>query len=224
MFVMLHCKYVLLVVTCDTSGNAKSHISKYKSNYLKFCLPPYFSWSLWSVTFDNSKEELMLKVDSQFEWRKKHYIHMTWYILEVLLKLWWVGEIDLRHDAGGSRIQNKILQVDYVIRWVFFLFVTVSGGGISSYAGQHGAAGKSLEACLDQAVSDIPKERHHVTPVYLGATAGMRLLQWVSVCLSVCVTRLLLSVCVLFSVDFALLSTSLHLYGIINHFTTIYIL
>ncbi|CAK6965097.1 ectonucleoside triphosphate diphosphohydrolase 2 [Scomber scombrus] len=50
------------------------------------------------------------------------------------------------------------------------------GGGISSYAGQHGAAGKSLEACLDQAVSDIPKERHQVTPVYLGATAGMRLL------------------------------------------------
>ncbi|KAM7369286.1 hypothetical protein PAMP_013566 [Pampus punctatissimus] len=53
----------------------------------------------------------------------------------------------------------------------------VQGGGISSYAGQQGAAGKSLEACLDQAVSDIPKERHQVTPVYLGATAGMRLLQ-----------------------------------------------
>lgn len=49
-------------------------------------------------------------------------------------------------------------------------------GGISSYAGQQGAAGKSLEACLDQAVSDIPKERHQATPVYLGATAGMRLL------------------------------------------------
>ncbi|XP_067430471.1 ectonucleoside triphosphate diphosphohydrolase 2 [Thunnus thynnus] len=53
----------------------------------------------------------------------------------------------------------------------------VQGGGISSYAGQQGAAGKSLEACLDQAMSDIPKERHQVTPVYLGATAGMRLLQ-----------------------------------------------
>ncbi|XP_071322110.1 ectonucleoside triphosphate diphosphohydrolase 2 [Trachinotus anak] len=52
----------------------------------------------------------------------------------------------------------------------------VKGGGISSYAGQRGAAGQSLEACLDQAVKDIPKEKHHVTPVYLGATAGMRLL------------------------------------------------
>ncbi|XP_020491695.2 ectonucleoside triphosphate diphosphohydrolase 2 [Labrus bergylta] len=52
----------------------------------------------------------------------------------------------------------------------------VKGGGISSYAGQQGAAGQSLEVCLDQAVKDIPKERHKLTPVYLGATAGMRLL------------------------------------------------
>ncbi|KAG7279271.1 hypothetical protein CRUP_033207 [Coryphaenoides rupestris] len=52
----------------------------------------------------------------------------------------------------------------------------VKGGGISSYAGQPGAAGRSLEACLDQAVTDIPKARHHLTPIYLGATAGMRLL------------------------------------------------
>ncbi|XP_049594253.1 ectonucleoside triphosphate diphosphohydrolase 2 [Syngnathus scovelli] len=50
------------------------------------------------------------------------------------------------------------------------------GGGISSYAGQHGAAGQSLEVCLDQAVHDVPAHRHKVTPVYLGATAGMRLL------------------------------------------------
>lgn len=52
----------------------------------------------------------------------------------------------------------------------------VEGGGISSYAGQQGAAGQSLEACLEQAVKDIPKDRHQLTPVYLGATAGMRLL------------------------------------------------
>ncbi|XP_061887684.1 ectonucleoside triphosphate diphosphohydrolase 2 [Entelurus aequoreus] len=50
------------------------------------------------------------------------------------------------------------------------------GGGISSYAGQQGAVGRSLEACLDQAVQDVPAHRHTVTPVYLGATAGMRLL------------------------------------------------
>lgn len=53
----------------------------------------------------------------------------------------------------------------------------VDGEGISSYAGQRGAAGRSLEACLDQALREIPKQRHHLTPVYLGATAGMRLLQ-----------------------------------------------
>ncbi|XP_008322859.1 ectonucleoside triphosphate diphosphohydrolase 2 [Cynoglossus semilaevis] len=53
----------------------------------------------------------------------------------------------------------------------------VKGGGISSYVDQPGAAGRSLEMCLDQALKEIPKERHHVTPVFLGATAGMRLLQ-----------------------------------------------
>ncbi|KAM9322901.1 ectonucleoside triphosphate diphosphohydrolase 2-like [Pholidichthys leucotaenia] len=50
------------------------------------------------------------------------------------------------------------------------------GGGIASYLGQPGAAGRSLEACLDQAVKDIPTDKHQITPVYLGATAGMRLL------------------------------------------------
>ncbi|XP_041706902.2 ectonucleoside triphosphate diphosphohydrolase 2 [Coregonus clupeaformis] len=50
------------------------------------------------------------------------------------------------------------------------------GGGISSYAGRQGEAGRSLKSCLDQAMLDIPRDRHHLTPVYLGATAGMRLL------------------------------------------------
>ncbi|XP_027882218.1 ectonucleoside triphosphate diphosphohydrolase 2-like [Xiphophorus couchianus] len=53
---------------------------------------------------------------------------------------------------------------------------SVDGGGISSYAGQVGAAGRSLRACLNRAVEEIPKEKHPNTPVYLGATAGMRLL------------------------------------------------
>ncbi|KAJ8413857.1 hypothetical protein AAFF_G00064550 [Aldrovandia affinis] len=52
----------------------------------------------------------------------------------------------------------------------------VEGGGISSYAEKQGGAGRSLEACLNQATGDIPKSRHQLTPVYLGATAGMRLL------------------------------------------------
>ncbi|KAJ7994011.1 hypothetical protein DPEC_G00261520 [Dallia pectoralis] len=52
----------------------------------------------------------------------------------------------------------------------------VKGEGISSYAGQKGGAGQSLEPCLKQALKEIPNTRHHLTPLYLGATAGMRLL------------------------------------------------
>lgn len=51
------------------------------------------------------------------------------------------------------------------------------GGGISSYADNPSSAGQSLVACLDQALRDVPKERHVGTPLYLGATAGMRLLK-----------------------------------------------
>ncbi|XP_068167123.1 ectonucleoside triphosphate diphosphohydrolase 2-like [Antennarius striatus] len=56
----------------------------------------------------------------------------------------------------------------------------VEGGGISSYAGVHGGAARSLEACLKHAVKIIPKVRHAQTPLYLGATAGMRLLNLVN--------------------------------------------
>ncbi|KAG8141926.1 hypothetical protein E2320_006581 [Naja naja] len=52
----------------------------------------------------------------------------------------------------------------------------VKGGGISSYSANPPAAGQSLVACLDQALKDVPKARHGITPLYLGATAGMRLL------------------------------------------------
>ncbi|XP_040011233.1 ectonucleoside triphosphate diphosphohydrolase 2-like [Xiphias gladius] len=54
------------------------------------------------------------------------------------------------------------------------------GRGISSYIGVHGGAAESLKACLEQAVKDIPKSRHYQTPLYLGATAGMRLLKIVN--------------------------------------------
>uniref|UniRef100_A0A8C9P6K0 Ectonucleoside triphosphate diphosphohydrolase 2 n=1 Tax=Spermophilus dauricus TaxID=99837 RepID=A0A8C9P6K0_SPEDA len=52
----------------------------------------------------------------------------------------------------------------------------VQGGGISSYADNPSGAGQSLVECLEQALRDVPKERHAGTPLYLGATAGMRLL------------------------------------------------
>ncbi|MBV99015.1 Ectonucleoside triphosphate diphosphohydrolase 2, partial [Eschrichtius robustus] len=56
----------------------------------------------------------------------------------------------------------------------------VHGGGISSYADSPSGAGQSLVECLNQALRDVPKERHAGTPLYLGATAGMRLLHLTS--------------------------------------------
>ncbi|XP_034520752.1 ectonucleoside triphosphate diphosphohydrolase 2 isoform X2 [Ailuropoda melanoleuca] len=56
----------------------------------------------------------------------------------------------------------------------------VRGGGISSYADNPSRAGQSLVECLDQALQAVPKERHVGTPLYLGATAGMRLLNLTS--------------------------------------------
>ncbi|XP_062927533.1 ectonucleoside triphosphate diphosphohydrolase 1 [Mobula hypostoma] len=53
----------------------------------------------------------------------------------------------------------------------------VKGPGISSYWRNVEQAGPSLRACLDKAKQSIPKEQHGETPVYLGATAGMRLLR-----------------------------------------------
>ncbi|KAF6124122.1 ectonucleoside triphosphate diphosphohydrolase 2 [Phyllostomus discolor] len=48
--------------------------------------------------------------------------------------------------------------------------------GISSYADNPAGAGQSLVKCLEQAAQEVPEERHAGTPLYLGATAGMRLL------------------------------------------------
>lgn len=53
----------------------------------------------------------------------------------------------------------------------------LAGDGISKYSTNPPAAGESLIACLDQALEDVPKARHAITPLYLGATAGMRLLK-----------------------------------------------
>ncbi|XP_027705268.1 ectonucleoside triphosphate diphosphohydrolase 8-like isoform X1 [Vombatus ursinus] len=52
----------------------------------------------------------------------------------------------------------------------------VQGDGISSYARNPEAAGRSLRPCLDEAVKLIPAPQLAQTPVYLGATAGMRIL------------------------------------------------
>ncbi|XP_057681424.1 ectonucleoside triphosphate diphosphohydrolase 1 isoform X2 [Corythoichthys intestinalis] len=52
----------------------------------------------------------------------------------------------------------------------------VKGKGISSYAETPWKAGQSLRECMQEAEITIPHERHAETPLYLGATAGMRLL------------------------------------------------
>lgn len=50
------------------------------------------------------------------------------------------------------------------------------GPGISSYVDNPAQAGKSLQGCLDKALAHIPETHWHTTPLFLGATAGMRLL------------------------------------------------
>ncbi|NXT68765.1 ENTP8 diphosphohydrolase, partial [Chaetops frenatus] len=53
----------------------------------------------------------------------------------------------------------------------------VQGQGISSYASDPPAAGNSLRDCLDKALQVVPAGKHRDVLVYLGATAGMRLLR-----------------------------------------------
>ncbi|RXM93192.1 Zinc finger MYND domain-containing protein 19 [Acipenser ruthenus] len=57
------------------------------------------------------------------------------------------------------------------------LLCDVDGPGISSYSSDPPRAGQSLRSCLDTAAAAIPSERQRESPVYLGATAGMRLLE-----------------------------------------------
>lgn len=52
----------------------------------------------------------------------------------------------------------------------------IEGPGISSYTSDPTQAGESLKSCLQEALALIPQTQHPVTPTFLGATAGMRLL------------------------------------------------
>ncbi|XP_019494631.1 PREDICTED: ectonucleoside triphosphate diphosphohydrolase 1 [Hipposideros armiger] len=52
----------------------------------------------------------------------------------------------------------------------------LKGPGISKYAQKLDEIGTYLTECMERARKVIPKSRHQETPVYLGATAGMRLL------------------------------------------------
>lgn len=56
----------------------------------------------------------------------------------------------------------------------------VSGLGISSYEDDPPALRPNLEVCLREAEGVVPGDKQSETPVYLGATAGMRLIQAVN--------------------------------------------
>lgn len=53
----------------------------------------------------------------------------------------------------------------------------LKGPGISEFAKKLGEIDIYLEACMERARTVVPKSQHAETPVYLGATAGMRLLR-----------------------------------------------
>jgi len=52
------------------------------------------------------------------------------------------------------------------------------GPGISRYAQKLSEIDIYLTACMVRATQVVPKSQHQETPVYLGATAGMRLLRY----------------------------------------------
>jgi len=50
---------------------------------------------------------------------------------------------------------------------------------ISSYADDPSEVAAELQPCLDKAKDAVPKHQHKKTPIFLGATAGMRILRYV---------------------------------------------
>ncbi|XP_033632927.1 ectonucleoside triphosphate diphosphohydrolase 8-like [Asterias rubens] len=86
-------------------------------------------------------------------------------------------------DAGSSHTNMTVYSWPNDTRVDETGFVTQKatcralGGGISSYTDTPQAAGDSLRSCLD-AVKDVISEQYYeYTSLYLGATAGMRLLR-----------------------------------------------
>ena len=59
-------------------------------------------------------------------------------------------------------------------------------GGINSYEADPSQAGDSLRGCMDSTTKHVPKDEQQKAPLYLGATAGMRLLQYESLLILTC--------------------------------------
>ncbi|XP_075683258.1 ectonucleoside triphosphate diphosphohydrolase 3 isoform X3 [Rhinoderma darwinii] len=85
-------------------------------------------------------------------------------------------------DAGSSRTTVYVYQWPAekenntgVVSQTFKC--NVNGLGISSYASEPEKAAKNIDSCMKKVISVIPFNQQNSTPVYLGATAGMRLLR-----------------------------------------------
>ncbi|BFZ00979.1 hypothetical protein BsWGS_04018 [Bradybaena similaris] len=74
----------------------------------------------------------------------------------------------------GSKLNGTAVAAQYGSR------CTADGSGLAEFAENPQAAGKSLLTCIEVAKSAIPASKLSSTPVYLGATAGMRLLKIVN--------------------------------------------
>ena len=49
---------------------------------------------------------------------------------------------------------------------------------LSLFVADPSSAGREIQPCLDTARDVIPRDHYSTTPVFLGATAGMRLLRY----------------------------------------------
>ncbi|XP_046526182.1 NMDA receptor synaptonuclear signaling and neuronal migration factor isoform X13 [Equus quagga] len=83
----------------------------------------------------------------------------------------------LGNPNGEKLFQNlRTLMTPYRVTFESPLELSAQGPGISSYTSDPAQAGESLKGCLEEALALIPKAQHQETPMFLGATAGMRLL------------------------------------------------
>ena len=79
-------------------------------------------------------------------------------------------------DAFHSK-SEPLKCLDTVCWMQFILQALIAGSGLAKFKDNPSAAGTSLMSCLQQAEDDIPPSMHSFSRVYLGATAGMRLLR-----------------------------------------------
>lgn len=81
--------------------------------------------------------------------------------------------------------KNKIFLISLnIVCWsssVYYICLKydffVLGLGISSYENDTHGLVPGFQYCLNQAEAQVPEEKRSETPVYLGATAGMRLME-----------------------------------------------